>query len=225
MSTKKICFIICTNNETLLSECLVYINRLIVPENVEISLLTIENATSMTSGYNEGMHASDADINVYMHQDVFIINRNFLQDILDIFASDEKIGMMGMVGYPHIHESGMMWKEKREGITKMFGVNGAYSDVDYQAYRYSMADGITDVQVADGLMLVTSKNLEWDENFDAWDFYDATQCMRFLNAGYRVVVPNQRVPWVIHDDGRYLTVWDYNKYRVKFLKEYLNKTP
>ena len=36
----------------------------------------------MTSGYNNAMKKTDAKYKVYLHQDVFILNHNFLMDIL-----------------------------------------------------------------------------------------------------------------------------------------------
>lgn len=220
MNDKKICFIACTNNELLMSECTEYINRLYIPEGFEIDLLAVSDAKSMTSGYNEAMKATDAKYKVYLHQDVFITNRYFIQDILDIFNSDENIGLIGMVGYPKVSLNGVMWYERRVGAVPMYGAAEAFKDVEFEKYRYDIADGFTDVAVADGLMLVTSQDIEWDETFDAWDFYDATQSLRFRNAGYRAVVPVQKVPWFVHDDGYYLSVFNYNKYRHQFLEKY-----
>jgi len=222
IDNKKICFIICTNNELLLSECLEYIKRLYVPEGYNIDAITITEAKSMTSGYNEGMHTSDAKYKIYLHQDVFIINRYCLYDLLEIFNSDKKIGMIGMVGYKKVSEYGVMWLEERFGSNPIYG-SGEYAECDFSDYRYSVADGIIDVKVVDGLLLATSTDVEWDEQFDAWDFYDASQSMRMLNAGYRVVVPHQRVPWFVHDDGQFLSMWNYNKYRKLFLDKYMGK--
>ena len=71
MNDHKFCFIICTNNDLYLNECLHYIDHLVIPEGYEVDVLTIQDAISITTGYNEGMHASDAKYKIYMHQDVF----------------------------------------------------------------------------------------------------------------------------------------------------------
>lgn len=220
MNEFKICFIICTNNKLLLGECLEYIAHLYVPDNYEIDVLTISEAVSMTAGYNEGMQASDAKYKVYLHQDVFIFNRYFLYDMLRIFNDDTKIGMIGLVGYPNISNNGVMWHERRVGACPLYGVENAYEG-NFDEYRYDIKeDGYFNVRLADGLLLATCVDISWDEEFDGWDFYDATQCIRFINAGYSVVVPKQTVPWFVHDDGKYLSVWNYNKYRKKFLNKY-----
>ena len=94
MNDKKICFIMCVNNEDYMEEQVAYLNHLQVPEGYEIDVLNVYGATSMTSGYNEAMHASDAKYKVYLHQDTFIINPNFIADLLEIFE-EEQIGLVG----------------------------------------------------------------------------------------------------------------------------------
>lgn len=228
MNDKSFCFIICTNNDILLEECITYLNRLSVPEGYTVDLISVTDAKSMTSGYNEAMASSDAKYKIYMHQDVFIINEHFLYDLLSVFESDMKIGMIGMVGYERLSETGVMWREKKTGCDPAYGAKDAYQGMDVSGYRYSREDGFSDVFVADGLLLATSADIPWDEeNFDGWDYYDASQCMRFHENGYRVVTPVQKYPWFIHDDGMYLTMFSYQKYRQRFMdiyERYLGKT-
>ena len=227
MNDKKFAFIICTNNEVLINECLTYISLLYIPEGYTIDTLTITDAKSITSGYNEGMTASDAKYKIYMHQDVFILNKYMLYDIIDIFNSDSSIGMIGMVGYKTIAPTGKMWDAERCGTTKLYGAlrnypNSFYKYEEYISYKYDLInDGLTDVAIIDGLMMITSQDIPWDEdNLKGWDFYDAFQSIRFLEKSYRIVVPNQIFPWFIHDDGYILSMWDYNKNRKIFLEKY-----
>jgi hypothetical protein len=222
MNEKKIAFIICVNKEVYLQECLHYLNNLIIPQGYETDVLTISDAKSMTSGYNEGMRATDAKYKVYMHQDVFIINRYFISDLLSIFESDSSIGLLGMAGYPKVPSNGMMWTIPRAGVDALYGQKHAYKSADYNTYRYSFSkDGVTDVAIVDGLLMATAYDLVWDEdNLKDWHFYDAFQSMNFLLHGYRVSVPNQTLPWFIHDDGKFLSLWGYNKYRKLFMDKY-----
>lgn len=224
MNTHKFCFIICTNNDIYLEECIHYINHLVVPDGYEIDLITISDAESMTAGYNQGMVSSDAKYKIYMHQDVFILNRYLLFDLLSIFQSDSQIGMIGMVGCKRIPHTGMMWHEERTGnlytpqtdITKL------------NTYKYSLTqDNYECVSAVDGLFIATCQDLPWDtDNLTGWDFYDIFQSMNFLLNGYKVVVPVQMSPWCIHDDKKVLNLFNYDKYRLIFLetfKDYLGK--
>ncbi|MBQ7067284.1 MAG: glycosyltransferase family protein [Lachnospiraceae bacterium] len=228
VNENKFAFIICTNDDIYLQECFHYLNRLIVPSGYETDILTIYEAKSMTAGYNEGMVSTDAKYKIYMHQDVFITNQYFLSDILSIFQTDSSIGMIGMVGYPVISRTGLMWHETRIGAQPLYGEKQAYSNADFSKYRYSLSDGISDVALIDGLMMITAYDLPWNEaELKDWDFYDAFQSMNFLLNGYKIVVPVQTLPWFIHDDGKILAMWNYNKYRHLFMekyKDYLGKS-
>lgn len=97
MNDKKICFILCVNNDMYLDECVYYINKLEIPTEYEIDIITVRDADSMTSGYNAAMQTSDAKYKIYIHQDVFLIKKDMIYDILRIFE-DNNIGMIGMIG-------------------------------------------------------------------------------------------------------------------------------
>ncbi|MGO0862567.1 glycosyltransferase, partial [Clostridioides difficile] len=85
MNNEKICFITCVNNERAYQECVFYINNLNVPPNLNIEIMAVRNALSMTSAYNKIMNLTDAKYKVYLHQDTFIINKDFITDVLKIF--------------------------------------------------------------------------------------------------------------------------------------------
>lgn len=112
---KKVAFVICVNNELYFEECLWYINQLHIPDGYKKDVIRIAGAESMAQAYNAAMASSDARYKVYLHQDVFIVNRDFIKDCLEIFRQDEQIGMIGMVGSPRLPVSGIMWKEERCG--------------------------------------------------------------------------------------------------------------
>ena len=212
----KICFIICSNDEIYLQECLYYISQLTIPFGFSVDVISILDAKSMASGYNEGMNSSDAKYKVYLHQDVFILYRDFLSAVLNIFCSDTTIGMIGMVGASSLSPSGVMWFTERQGA--LYGSN--QPRVSYDQYQYSLTDGLHEVEAIDGLMMITSRDLPWREDkFDAWDFYDISQSFEFKRAGYKIVVPEQLSPWCFHDDG-VLNLSNYNHYRKICIMEY-----
>lgn len=220
MNDKKICFIMCVNSQLFYDECIQYIERLVIPDGFELDLITITDAQSMTSGYNEAMQASDAKYKIYMHQDVFIVYPYFLQSVLDIFASDEKIGMIGVVGAEKMSPDGVIWHEWRRGDLYEGDIEEWFDDFSYEDYRYKLEDGLWNVQAIDGLIMITSEDVPWREDiFDGWDYYDVSQSFEMIRAGYKVVVPEQVLPWCLHDDGM-LNMKNHDKYRRKCLQEY-----
>lgn len=220
MNDKKISFIICTNDEFYMNECRFYLDELIVPEGYEMDIIEVTDAISMTSGCNTGMRRTDAKYKVYLHQDVFIRNRNFIADILHIFQSDEKIGALGLVGTPYMYKSATMWQGIRYGG---FYKLREYVEKGIIKEFFPLTEGYMEVEAVDGLLIATQYDIPWrDDIFHKWDFYDVSQCFSFLDAGYKVVVPGQGTDWYFHDCGS-LNLKNYDGERNLLLKEYAHR--
>lgn len=219
MNDKKIAFIICANDENELKECEYYISRLIVPKEYQIEMFFVWDAASMTSGYQEAMSGSDAKYKVYLHQDVFIINQNFIAEMLGVFLKNPEIGMLGCVGSKKIDSNRLLIQGWDTG--KVFhNLIPAYIDFDSESIRVK---GYEKVQVIDGLLLATQYDTPWREDlFDGWDFYDASQAMEMQKLGKEVVVPYQKIPWCYHDNKTSKMKDYYRNYEI-FLSEYLNE--
>lgn len=217
---KKFCFIICVNDDRYLSECQLYINRLKVPDGYTVEVIPVLKAKSMAEGYNRGMALTDAKYKIYLHQDVFIINPNFLNDILTIFNISRKIGMIGVIGSPKLSPSAVMSFDKRIG--NLYSLDS--ENVNFEGYEYGKNDGLYEVEAIEGLLMVTRFDIPWREDiFDGWEYYDVAQSFEFTQKGYKVVVPGQRRPWCIHDND-ISSPWFYNKYRKIFIEEYMNNS-
>lgn len=218
MNEKKFSFIICCNNESYLEECSLYLRQLAVPKDFTTDIIPIRGAASMTAGYNEGMRLSDAKYKVYLHQDVFILNRNFIADTLSVFEKDARIGMLGMAGTKKLPPNACMWTTPmRTGAMFSSVLNTVEDrfDIPVPASR-----GMTPVQAIDGLLMITCQDIPWREDLElGWDFYDVSQSLEFAKAGYRVAVPYQETPWVLHDNG-FLHLGGYHASRAVFLREY-----
>lgn len=212
----KICFILCTNDEQQLRECMMYLSLLHVPEGYRTDVITVTGASSMTSGYNEAMWASDAKYKIYLHQDTFIVEPDFLEHLLKLFKKDSQIGMIGIVGAEKLSKDGVMWHEQRCGNVyrlEEFAKNGLLNVVHLKR-------GHREVEVIDGLLMATQYDLPWREDvFHEFDFYDTSQCLEFRRAGYKIVVPAQKTNWVIHACGA-PNYWNYNTNREILLREY-----
>ena len=189
--------------------------KLNVPEGYEVEQLSIWDAPSMAAGYNEGMRQSDAKYKVYLHQDVFIVYKNFICELLKVFAQERTIGIVGMVGSPVLPMEGVMWAGARIGELFTSNVKEAGP-----ALIGEVRAPYEQVEAVDGLLIATQKDLPWREDiFTGWDFYDIFQSMEYRKAGYKVVVPQMKYPWCLHDDG-FVNLETYFKWRDVFLKEY-----
>lgn len=217
MDEKKFCFIICYNQELYLRECLLYLEQLHIPDGFSMDLLTIEDAPSMTEGYQAAMEESDAKYKIYMHQDVFILYPYFLDSLYSIFQAYTQIGMVGMAGTPVFPDDYMMWSGKLIGNICSRDLEPS----DYNNYRYELRHGLYAVDAIDGLLMATAYDLPWRTDLlDGWDFYDVSQSFEFRKKGYKIAVPQQFCPWCLHDDGKILNLWNYDRYRRICMEEY-----
>ncbi|MDE5872955.1 MAG: glycosyltransferase family protein [Lachnospiraceae bacterium] len=211
---KKVAFILCVNNDVYMRHALYFISKLKVPYGCEVEIFTIQDAHSMTSGYNEGMEAATAKYKVYLHQNVMIVNPYFIYEILDIFE-DTKVGMVGMVGSPMLSESKVMWYSKRMG--KIYSANAYKADI----MKFQAAQGkYENVEVIDGCLMATQYDISWREDlFDKWDMYDISQSLELHKKGYDVVIPNMNAPWCLYDIG-FVNLGNYYDELDKLKKEY-----
>ena len=208
MNDNKIAFIICTNNQLYFNECCYYINRLLLPEGFERDVIGIEDAPSMCAGYNAGMQSSDAKYKVYLHHDVFIKEPKFIFYLLERFRSAPDVGMIGMVGGCGMPKTGVTYLAWNEGT-----VDCREPDFAYQLICDPVQQEDCPVDAVDGLLMATQYDIAWREDlFVNFDFYDVSQSFEMRKAGYHIVVPYQKTPWVIHDSSfAKLNYYDKNR--------------
>lgn len=215
LEKKKFAFIICVNNEIYFEECKYYIERLKVPEEYELEIIPIRGAESMCAAYNQAMNTNDAKYKIYMHQDVFIRNTDFLKDILHLFEKHQDVGMIGMVGGNNLPKTGVVYRAWNAGVVDS-------RDPDMAYYLQCAPECKEDVLVEgiDGLLMATQYDIQWREDlFDYFDFYDVSQSFEMRKKGYHILVPYQKVPWVIHDSS-FAKLNHYDENRVICLEEY-----
>lgn len=216
MNENKIAFISAVNNDTEYYQCITLINSLIVPDGYKVEIIPIKNAKSMCEAYNQGMSLTDAKYKVYLHQDTYILNLEFIQNILDVFNKNEKIGLLGICGAKKLPNNGVWWEDTNT-TGKVFEKNGQFFGVlgfkqvenDYEI-----------VDCVDGLIIITQYDVKWREDiFDGWHFYDVSQSYEFRKHGYLTAIPKQTTPWCMHTRG-YTDMSVYKKYRQIFLNSY-----
>ncbi len=216
LDDKKIAFIICTNDTLYYDECVWYIEQLIIPEGYEIDIIAIQGAESMAEGYNAAMDSSDAKYKVYLHQDVFIYNKNFLFDIIEVFTGDEELGLLGVIGGVDLPQNAIIYNAWNRGRTYASNCKAA---IHIEKYMDKEAN-YTEVEAIDGMIMITQYDLPWREDLDLkWDFYDISQSLEFRRKGLKVGIPNQSEPWCMHYMGL-CNLINYDISREKVLAEY-----
>lgn len=220
MNEKEIAFIICTNDDEQYEDCLYYINRLIIPENFSMDVICIKEASGICEAYNAGMKSSDAKYKIYMHHDVLILNQNFLVDMIACFDRNPKAGLLGLIGRKNFDNRDKLFMNEYFGALYETRVN---KTVSY--FNYSCEGKDEKVLHVDGLLIMTSVDIEWREDiFDRWDCYDVSQSLEMARKDYEVYVPYAKEPWALHDCGA-LHLNGYYEQRDKLIKEYSEYFP
>ncbi|TCS79626.1 glycosyltransferase [Pectinatus cerevisiiphilus] len=218
---KKICFITCVNNDVQYNICLDTIHNLNIPKGYSIETLAIKNAESMAQGYNLALKKTNAKYKIYLHQDVRIINKKIIFDILHLFRMDKSIGMVGTTGVYKIPINGRWW-EAKTGVGLIIHNPDGGTLFEHRFEQKHLEKSYAEVNAVDGNLMVTQYDLPWREDlFKGWHFYDTSQCIEFMKKGYKVVVPSLIEPWNIHACGLTNLTNDHEIARKIFLQEYL----
>lgn len=218
MDENKICFITCVNDEAVYEESLLYVKRLVVPENMQVEFLPVRNALSMAAGYNLAMQKSDAKYKIYLHQDVLLLKKDLLKNILDLFKMQWAAGMLGVIGCKELPASGVWW-----GAGRLYGrvLHAPEPESISPAICMDIEGAFCRAAAVDGLLLATQYDVLWREDlFDGWHFYDTSQCFEFRRQGYEVIIPRQREDWCMHLVKQKPLGLIYAKYCDVFLGEY-----
>jgi len=221
MDANKFLFVTCVDDENLYALCVRHIRALSVPRGCTVEIRAERGARSMAGGYNAAMAASDAVYKVYLHQDTFILNRNFIPDVLRVFAESSRIGLLGVAGCQALPASGIWW-EGRDRFGKVIEFRSTFGVLKFA----EPAGALARVQAVDGLIMITRYDLPWREDlFTGFHFYDTSQSLEFLKAGYRVAVPAQADPWCLHWCGNEFPSEEYHRYREVFRANYREFLP
>jgi Glycosyltransferase like family len=192
---KRFAFLTCVRDDALYDRLRASIDELARPRGVEVGLFQEREERNLAAAYNR-LQAAAADwkYKAYVHDDVVILNRRLIDDVLRIFRR-RRIGLLGAAGCRHLPASCVWWDGSGVLGRVVHVVDGRREpfDLEQPAGKYER------VEAVDGLCLITQHDLAWDEDLSGFHFYDVAQSTRYRLAGCDVVVPRQDEPWLAHD--------------------------
>lgn len=216
MNEKKICFIWNVQSEEYYRESEKYVDSLIVPQGFEIDKVVVHDK-NYAKAYNIAMTSSDAKYKVYLQDTIFIINKKFIHDFLQILQDDE-VGLVGILGAKTIPTSGI-WQESRHKVGKQYLGNS--DKIESIAFGDVVVENYEEVKALDGVLLVSQQDILWRQDiFTGRYYYDSAQCAEFAKQGYKLVVANQENPWCLHDVIEKDSKEEFETSREHFLDEY-----
>lgn len=218
MDEQKISFITCVEDEAVYRESRLYLEHLHFPAGLQAEYIPVYGAVSMAAGYNEGMQRARAKYKVYLHQDVFVLYKEFPKVLLQLFQAYPRLGLLGVIGTCSLPENGVWWDSPA-----LYGrVLHAWEPESLLDSRCAEPERpYIAAMVLDGLLLATQYDLPWQESlFDGWHFYDVSACAEFYQHGYEVGIPRQEEPWCMHTAAQKPLPAAYWHYRDVFLQHY-----
>jgi hypothetical protein len=189
-----------------------FVNSLMIPDGYTVDQVMLQGQFSLAQGYNVAMRNSTARYKIYLSQKTAILNPHFLADILALFQTHPRLGMLGVVGAKTLPANGN-WREAPDRCGKIVYL-GKIID-----YHYEITNDYEPVLGVDGMIMITQYDLTWREDLFADFFVDAAQCLEFVKAGYSVGIPRQREPWCSYNDPSD-SLFEYYREREVFVSEY-----
>ena len=92
----KVAFILYGDTDLILSENLHYIQSLIVPERTEVEAYTLSTQNGIREAIEAGRLQSDAKYKVYLDQNAYVIDKQFLVKTLGVFRQNPQLGALGV---------------------------------------------------------------------------------------------------------------------------------
>lgn len=212
MDAHRFAFITSVSDENLYTECLRHLEALEIPPGCTVEKIKVTGATSLVEAYNGAMRQSKAKYKIYVHQDVFILNRHLLADLLHLFTTYPRIGLMGVIGSTRLPKSGIwfqdglhcygkVWEYRRGGgLHHLLGWWNPRNARRKRLTRYWPVRGeyVSAVGV-DGLILMTQYDVPWRTDlYGGFIYYEGPHCLEFIKRGHLVAIPRQEEPWCLH---------------------------
>lgn len=198
INEKQIAFIICSKEVPYYLECIKYVEELYLPLGYEKEILCVQEADTIAIGYNAAMQSCQAKYKIYLRENAFLINRDFVKQMLEVFQQHEEIGMLGVAGKLALHAKTVF--HNKWDVGKLFVCNGTAQEemvcCDENAGNY------TKVQAIGGMIMATQYDIPWREDLlKHWLFYDISHSIEMKRRGYQCAVLNGEMPWCIWENA------------------------
>ena len=193
MDEGKVAFIICVNDEEMYAETKLYLEHLLVPQGMKVEIIPVWGAKSMCEGYEKGRCSTNAKYKIYIHQDVLIIRKDIIQQIVQRFRRQPKVGLLGLAGCVKLPSSCKWWEAEEKYGKIAHALRAEHIEVA------ALPVPECEVEAVDGVLIATQYDVAWRSDLlKGWHFYDISISLEYRRQGYKIIIPQQDEPWVIH---------------------------
>ena len=198
------------------------------PNSLEIIVMdNREKNDGLCAVYNQGVAKANGRVLVFMHEDVWMMEKDWDTVLLKKFRELPEMQILGVAGSALlVNEPWPLWS--KAGIPYTFGkvVHLIEKTGDYFLSLYNEREGDQEAVVVDGLWFAARKTLfekcSFDsETFKKFHFYDLDICMQALEFGKVFVTTDIRV---LHKSkGSFKDEW--KEWSAIFVEKWKDKLP
>jgi GT2 family glycosyltransferase len=208
LNPRAIAFLTLVNNETQYAICRRYLDALQIPAGYSVERVAVYGATSMAEGYQRAMEASTARYKLYVHQDAYLVHQGLLPELVHLFETYPRLGLVGVVGATRLPSKAIWWLNNAfhtYGRLREYFRPGGFPASLYLRRRVlhfsrfrSVVGDYQPAAVVDGLFLATQNDLPWANSLGGFELYDHVQALEFIKAGLEVGIARQEAIWCLH---------------------------
>ncbi len=185
--------IICSREAELANQLVINIKESIGCEYEIIIVNNQDNKYSISQAYNIGIEKSKGEMLCFIHEDVLFHTMDWGVEVINIYNSNPKIGLIGVAGAKIKTKTSSPWWDCPEKYKVMHIIQ---HDKNINIYKSSIGfaqEEIQEVAVIDGVFMVLRKEIfvQFDELNEGFHCYDLKISLDVVKKKYKVVVSNK----------------------------------
>src|SRR2546427_6529791 len=205
-----IAFIIAVKDETQYRVCLQYLDALQIPSGYTVEKIAVFGGASMAECYQKAMDASVARYKIYLHVDTYLVHQGLLPELLHLFGTYPRLGLVGVVGATQLpssgiwwinnpfHSYGRLWQNSQPGFPASVLTRVNRRRLHLMRFRSFVGDYLPAAAV-DAFFVATQYDIPWTRpEFGFEGPWDHVQTLESIKAGLEVGIARQEAVWCVH---------------------------
>jgi GT2 family glycosyltransferase len=210
LDPRAIAFITAVKDEAQYRICQQYIDALQIPPGYYVETLAVFGGASMPECYQAAMLASRARYKIYLHVDAYVVHQGLLSELLHLFHTYPRLGLVGVVGSTRLPPSGIfwvknfaycygrLWQNSAPGFPASLRTLAGQRRLQLMRFRPFVGDYLP-AAVVDGFFMATQYDIPWTHpEFGFEGPWDHVQALDFIKAGFEVGIARQEAVWCVH---------------------------